>query len=522
MRRATAVAAAALIAFTSVAGPASAAGSDKFSVTGKSGPFIKQVASRKFAAPSGGGAGLGLADAVSQGEFQAARLHMPQTEAKVAALLSRIEANWPYAKTQPLRVYIVGIDYYSAYALPDGSIMVGFGLLDHAKSDDEVAFVLSHELGHIRLGHFARNAAATKRRATIAQLGALYELGSSYQSGGVGGLAAAAVNPEQLAAGRRAQATSDFLGFLTNVMVEPSWSRNQEDEADALGFDLAQLAPYAADTASARVFDTIQADADTRKATNEALEAQMKKEMGRAAMDTARSAASGGFSPGGLTKGLLMGVGRVALVAAGSQDQGPKHRPPEARKQGIADYSALAYPEGLPLREEQTAWLDSVRKAPEFADARVTVAAVRAAKKLRSEGNYAGAETEIGKAYKTSFRDAPMVINEAAHIRDDMGDTARADALFRRAHASPDQTLDGYEDHARMLYRTKQDDPAMQIIREGVARFGNDEKPFLSLLIAVNRQAGRLDEAKRYYKVCMAQSDPDLKKDCQSMAQGVT
>lgn len=516
MRRSATVAMAALIAFAG--GPASAislGGGDKFSVTGKSGPFIKQVSGRKFeAAAAGGAGGMGLADAISQGEFQAARLHMPQTEAKVAALLSRVEANWPYPKTQPIRVYVVGIDYYSAYALPDGSIMVGFGLLENAKSDDEVAFVLSHELGHIRLGHFARSAAAAKRRASFAQLGQLYAIGSGLQSGGVGGMAAAAVNPEALAAGRRAQATSDFLTFLTNAMVEPSWDRRQEDEADALGFDLAQMTPYAADTASARVFDTIQADADTRKTTNAALEAQLKKELAHTAMSTAGQVARGGFSP----TSLLMGAGKIAITVAGSQDPGPKHRPPEARKKGIADYSAEAYPEGLPLREEQTAWLDDVRRTPEFADARITVAAVRQAKKLRSEGNYAGAELEIAKAYRTSFRAAPMVLNEAAHIRDDMGDTSRADALFRQAHQSPDQTLDGYQDHARMLYRTSQSAQALQVIQEGVARFSNDEKPFYALLIAVYRQSGRVDESKRYYKLCMGQADADLKKDCQDMA----
>ncbi len=444
---------------------------------------------------------------------------MPQTEARVAALLSRIEANWPYAKTQPIHVYVVGIDYYSAYALPDGSIMVGFGLLDHAQSDDEVAFVLSHELGHIRLGHFARTAASQKHRAGLAQLGALYAIGSSYRGGGIGGMDMAAANPEALAAGRRAQATSDFLGFLTSAMVEPSWSANQEDEADALGFDLSEMAPYAAETASARVFDTIQADLVTRKTNDEALQAQLKKEMGHAAVDTARSAASGGFSGAGLAKGLLMGVGRVAIVAAGSQEPGARHRSPEARKKGIADYSSDAYPAGLPLREEQSAWLTELRSTSEYANARVAVQAVRAALKLRSEGDYPGAEREIAKAGATTFGGAPMVINEAAHIRDDMGDVPRADALFRRAHKSPDQTLDGYQDHARMLFRAGQSDAALQIIREGVGRFNNDEKPFLALLVAVNKQAGRKDESDRYLKVCMAQPDADLKKDCQQMAQ---
>ena len=98
------------------------------------------------------------------------------------------------------------------------------------------------------------------------------------------------------------------------------------------------------------------------------------------------------------------------------------------------------------------AWLKALRSTSEFADAKVAVAAVRAAMDLRSKGDYPGAEAQIAVASKTSFGGAPVVINESARIRDNMGDTARADALFRRAHQSPDQSIDGYLDHVRMLY----------------------------------------------------------------------
>ena len=119
---------AAALAFGTAAGAVSLPGHDSFSVSGKSGPFVKQVANRKLgpaAKPAGGqgGGGLGLtSDAVNRGEFQAARLRMPQTEALITALLARAEAGWPYDKSQPIRVYVLGLDFYSAYALPDGSL----------------------------------------------------------------------------------------------------------------------------------------------------------------------------------------------------------------------------------------------------------------------------------------------------------------------------------------------------------------------------------------------------------------
>jgi hypothetical protein len=69
-----------------------------------------------------------------------------------------------------------------------------------------------------------------------------------------------------------------------------------------------------------------------------------------------------------------------------------------------------------------------------------------------------------------------------------------------------------------MLFRIQQNDRAMAIIREGIARFGDDEKPFISLEIAVARQAGRDDEAQGYLERCSSFNNPALTKDCELAA----
>ncbi len=488
------------------------------SVSGKKGPFVKQVGSRKLDAGGGGGSSLALAtDAVSAGQYQAARLRMPETEAKVAAMLDGIDGRWPYPKGQPLQVHILGVDYFNAYSLPDGSIMVAFGLLDQAQSDDEVAFVLAHELGHVRLGHFNRGGGAQQRAKLVSGLGQLYVVGSALHAGNSGG----AVNALAQGTATQAGATNDLLHFLVAVTAEPSHTRAQEDEADCIGYDLSLAASYSADSASARVFDTIQADQVKRQSLTDSLDAQLKSQLGQVLTEsTAQSFLSGGLSPGGIRNGLLMGAGRLALgvAAAGMSDQGPQHRPPEDRKRGISQYSIEAYPDGAPLRDEQHAWLAGVRGSREYAQGKIAVQAVGDAQKARSKGDYPTATKAIATAMQTSFRAAPLVLNEAARLRDDMGDAAGSDRLFMQAHASPDQTVDGYLDHVRMLYRTGQNDRAMLVIQDGTERFDNDEKPFLSLKIAVARQAGRTQEAQAYLQQCLAYEDEGLKKDCQLAA----
>jgi len=396
-----------------------------FSVSGKGGPYVKQVAGQTFDSAGGGGSLALASDAVNLGQYQAARLRMPETEAKVAALLARLDAQWPYPKSQSPTVEILGVDYFNAYSLPDYSIVVAFGLLDEAQSDDEVAFVLGHELGHLRLGHFHAPAVAAKVALPSRTAQAFMVDAALRRAGGGAGSALAD-------SAAKAGATNDLLHFLTRVSAEPGHTREQEDQADCLGYDLCLAAAFAADAASAQVFDSISADQQARVRVTDSLNAELKSELGQVLTPSAAASllTGGGFSTGG----LLMGAGRIALNMAANRPPPPQHRPPEDRKRGLAQYSADAYPQGAALIDEKSAWLAGVRGSDEFAQAKATVGAVADAQKARAAGDYPTATAAIDRASQTRFANAPLVLNEAARLRDNMGDTAGADTLFLRAH----------------------------------------------------------------------------------------
>jgi len=446
-------------------------GGDSYSVSGKKGPYVKQVAGRSFGLGGGSGS-MGLAsDTGNLGRYQAARLRMPQTEARIAALLAKIDTQWPYAKGQ----------------------------------------LLAHELGHVRLGHFARQPDTATRQNTINSAAEFLVVSSALQAGGL--------NSSAVSAATQAAATTDLLKFMTTVMVEPEHTRAQEDEADCIGYDLSQAAAFSADSASAKVFDTIQADQQKRAAVVDTLDSQLKSQLSHAITSGGAVTLITGSSSD-LRTGLLQGAGRLALGVAASRNAQPppQHRPPEERKRGMAEYSAAAYPEGAPLRDEQHAWLTAVRASSEFAQAKLAVAAVAATKQARSDGRYPDARAAIQHARQTTFRNAPLVVNEAARLSDDTGDTPGAEKLFQQANASPDQTVDGYVDHVRMLYRTQQYDRALAVASEGVGRFGNDDRPFISLRIAINYQAGHTDEVEADLQRCESYGNPDLTKDCRLAA----
>ncbi|HNP65555.1 MAG TPA: M48 family metallopeptidase [Woeseiaceae bacterium] len=64
-------------------------------------------------------------------------------------LVDRLAVHWPESPYQ-FRVEIDDSDVANAMALPGGLVIVTQGLLDQVESENELAFVLGHELGHFK------------------------------------------------------------------------------------------------------------------------------------------------------------------------------------------------------------------------------------------------------------------------------------------------------------------------------------------------------------------------------------
>lgn len=85
-------------------------------------------------------------------------------------LVRRIALRWP-ARTYEFRAGIAEQSAANAFALPGGGIIVTRGLIAEAESENELAFVLAHELGHFHgrdhLRGMGRAAAFTLLSATL-------------------------------------------------------------------------------------------------------------------------------------------------------------------------------------------------------------------------------------------------------------------------------------------------------------------------------------------------------------------
>lgn len=117
------------------------------------------------------------------------------------------------------RFFVVENSQLNAFAVPGGSVYVHTGLLERAKTTDELAGVLGHEIVHVKSRHVARLSGPDP-----ASLLAL--LGAFLAGSGPGGQAAAA------------------LGQAIAATRQLSYSRQLEQEADTLGVRYVAQAGY--------------------------------------------------------------------------------------------------------------------------------------------------------------------------------------------------------------------------------------------------------------------------------------
>ncbi|WP_340317338.1 M48 family metallopeptidase [Rhizorhabdus argentea] len=88
-----------------------------------------------------------LGDSIS-GDFEAHACHAPEGQKALDGLARRLSP-----ASRPIRVTVLDIPVVNAVALPGGRILIFDRLIAEARSPDELAGVLAHEIGHVEHRH---------------------------------------------------------------------------------------------------------------------------------------------------------------------------------------------------------------------------------------------------------------------------------------------------------------------------------------------------------------------------------
>ena len=131
----------------------------------------------------------------------------PRLEA-AGALLERLASHWeenPYE----LQLAIMEEESPNAFAVPGGAIYLTRGLLDSVESENELAFVLGHEIGHFRNRDHLRGLGR----------GLIVSLALSALTGG---------------------SAAESIPQLVTTITQSGFAREQERDADAFGIALVE------------------------------------------------------------------------------------------------------------------------------------------------------------------------------------------------------------------------------------------------------------------------------------------
>jgi beta-barrel assembly-enhancing protease len=142
-------------------------------------------------------------------------LEDPEVTEYIASLTWRLVAA---AEAEPpdLTVFVMRDSRINAFALPGGYLGINAGTIASARTESELAGVLSHELAHITQRHIARTIEGTQA-ANLATWAAV-----------LGAIIAASANPEVVVAALS-------MGQAVNYQREVNFTRAHELEADRIG-----------------------------------------------------------------------------------------------------------------------------------------------------------------------------------------------------------------------------------------------------------------------------------------------
>lgn len=210
------------------------------------------------------------------------RVDDPKLTAYVTCVADSVLAAVPGVSGQDWEVAVFDSEQQNAFALPGGKIGVYSGMTQLAKSPDQLASVIGHEVAHVVAEH------SNERVSTSFATDTGLQLVSVLAAGGGSG---------------ESQTLMGLLGLGAQVGVLLPFSRTQEEEADLLGLDYMAAAGFDP-KASVELWRNMEAAAksdappeilSTHPATGtriEALQARMPS-----ALDTYRKAREQGRRP---------------------------------------------------------------------------------------------------------------------------------------------------------------------------------------------------------------------------------
>ena len=416
-------------------------------------------------------------------------------------------------------IRVLATPEFGGECTPDGTMIVTVGLLEQLETEDELAFVMGHELSHAILRHAQPNWAKKAQYFAVVNGAASDAVASAAQSMG-----------DQ--AGTNALRGLDIAQHLAKLsanVLMPQMSKSQEDEADALGFDLMVKAGYDPEAPLAVMDKLAEQEAEAAASLQAAKDAAAKDKgsSGGGLMDKINN---GLTMAGQLATGQRPDMDKVADMAIfafdsavdNMADDATTHHPAKEREDLLSNYLFTAYRDAPPVSPTPLPWAQD-SKSPlkaqltallaHYTDAENAAAYIADA----NQGSARAAQAQIARAVAPPTADHAYTDYVAVEYYDGQNKGKLAEAAMLRAIAGPEPSWEIYSTSMSYYIWRHNYARAQQLMDQAVVRF-EDSPVLLPKRIQLYRLEGRDADAQALALKCKSYEIDELTAACKKEA----
>ncbi|HWA90458.1 MAG TPA: M48 family metalloprotease [Rhizomicrobium sp.] len=443
----------------------------------------------------------------------------PELHGYVEGVMRRLLAGVKLPASFQPQVKILATPEFAGECTPDGTLIVTVGLLEMLETEDELAFVMGHELSHAIYRHQQRDWAKKAQYYAVVN-GAAVDVAASGAQAVLGGEAGNNVL-------RGLDVAQHLMKLSANVLM-PQMAKEDEDAADALGFDMLIKAGYDSQAPLA-VMDKLAAQEAEAAAAAKAAQDAAKKNKGSGG--GFMSKLGGGLSiVGQLATGQAPSSSQIADIAIFAFDEAvdsmaedaTTHHPATERAELLSGYLFRAYRDTQPVAPTPLPWAPD-SKSPlkpklvallgHYTDAENASAYIADA----SQGSAASAQSQVARAVSAPTDNHAYTGYVAAEFYDKSGKTAQSEAALTRAANGPEPSWEIYSRLAD-VYIARGDYPRAQaLMDQAVVRF-EDSPVLLPKRIEVLKLEGRDGETAALVSKCKSYGIDELTDRCKKEA----
>lgn len=432
-------------------------------------------------------------------------------------VLHQVLSDWPGEKPE-IKIWVRASESFVPHAAVGNDIFLSIGALTQLENEHQLAGVLAHEAAHILLNHFDRERAMEGQRKTISAASSMVILGAGIadtkmqKTGGGDVQFVSKGDKDNAELALTGLAAGLVLMEFTDTLIDPSWNRDQENEADLLAVDLMVKANY--DPAAYSVVLQKLATLETERKT--------KFQSLQESLGPALLASMSSFDVNQI-KNDLTGMGLMAgfsLFSDWRDEQRLRYLSPEVRVKALADYIAREHlgrdRKAIATRPDR--YQKAVRQGEVASVIENHRASIQAVEMLANgRAMEALALAEKGASGITKDAAHPRYVLSMVQSRLGRSKEALGNLVFAAQNELSPAIV--YVDLAMRYSRDRQTEDALAVLAKGSERFGGEDR-FLPTYITVYKAADKPEEAKAAYERCSKHESTDLRSQC-TTAYGV-